>query len=50
MSHLAPLKVWPDGMSETLCPDAYRGRFTSKNGASAKQTLALLNRVLGQGQ
>lgn len=43
------VKVWPDGMPETLCTDAYRCRFTSKNGTSAKQTVALLNRVLDQG-
>jgi isocitrate/isopropylmalate dehydrogenase len=36
------------GMSETLCTDSYRCRFTSNNGTSAKETLALLNRVLDQ--
>jgi isocitrate dehydrogenase len=43
------VKVWPDGMAETLCTDAYRGRFASQNGAPAKQTVALLGRVLDQG-
>jgi hypothetical protein len=42
------LKVWQDAMSETLCTDSYRCRFTSNNGTSAKETLALLNRVLDQ--
>ena len=43
------VKVWPDGMAETLCTDAYRCRFTAKNGSSSKQTVALLGRVLDQG-
>jgi len=43
------VKVWPDGMAETLCTDSYRCRFTSKNGTSAKDTVALLARVLDQG-
>jgi isocitrate dehydrogenase len=43
------VKVWPDGMAETLCTDAYRCRFASKNGTSPKQTVALLGRVLDQG-
>ncbi len=42
------VKVWPDGLSETLLTDAYRCRFTSKN-ANSKQTVALLGRVLDQG-
>jgi isocitrate dehydrogenase len=43
------VKVWPDGMAETRCTDAYRCRFESKNGTTAKQVVALLNRVLDQG-
>src|SRR5579871_1264552 len=43
------VKVWPDGMSETLCTDSFRCRFTSKNGTSQKQTVALLGRILDQG-
>jgi isocitrate dehydrogenase len=43
------VKVWPDGMPETLCTDAYRCRFASKNGVSGKQTVALLGRILDQG-
>ncbi|MBZ5610600.1 MAG: NADP-dependent isocitrate dehydrogenase [Acidobacteriia bacterium] len=43
------VKVWPEGMPETLCTDAYRCRFASKNGTSSKQVVALLNRVLDQG-
>jgi len=43
------VKVWPDGMAETLCTDAYRCRFASKNGTTSKQTVALLSRVLDQG-
>jgi isocitrate dehydrogenase len=43
------VKVWPDGMSETLCTDSFRCRFSSKNGTTAKHTVALLNRVLDQG-
>jgi isocitrate dehydrogenase len=43
------VQVWPLGMLETLCADVYRCRFASKNGATAKQTVTLLNRVLGQG-
>jgi len=43
------VKVWPDGMAETLCTDAYRCRFASKGAVTAKQTVALLNRVLDQG-
>jgi isocitrate dehydrogenase len=42
------VKVWPDGLSETLLTDAYRCRFTSSN-ANSKQTVALLGRVLDQG-
>ena len=43
------VKVWPEGMPKTLCTDAYRCRFASKNGISGKQTVALLGRVLDQG-
>jgi isocitrate dehydrogenase len=43
------VKVWPDGMAETLCTDAYRCRFQAKNGTTSKQTVALLGRVLDQG-
>ena len=43
------VKVWPDGMAETLCTDAYRCRFSSKKGTTAKQTVSLLGRVLDQG-
>jgi isocitrate dehydrogenase len=43
------VKVWPDGMSETLCTDSYRCRFTSQNGTSPKDVVALLGRVLDQG-
>ena len=43
------VKVWPDGMAETLCTDAYRCRFSAKNGTAPKQTVALLGRVLDQG-
>jgi isocitrate dehydrogenase len=43
------VKVWPDGMAETLCTDAYRCRFSSKSGTTSKQTVALLGRVLDQG-
>jgi hypothetical protein len=31
-----------------VCTDSYRCRLTSKNGTSAKETVALLNRVLDQ--
>lgn len=44
------VKVWPEGISETLLTDAYRRRFTAKNGGTtAKKTVALLDRVLEQG-
>ncbi len=43
------VKVWPDGMAETLCTDSYRCRFTTTNGTTSKQTVALLGRVLEQG-
>lgn len=43
------VKVWPDGMVETLCTDAYRCRFNAKGGTTPKQTVALLGRVLDQG-
>jgi isocitrate dehydrogenase len=43
------VKVWPDGMAETLCTDAYRCRFSAKGGTTPKQTVALLSRVLDQG-
>ena len=43
------VKVWPDGMAGTLCTDAYRCRFSAKGGTTAKQTVALLGRVLDQG-
>jgi len=44
------VKVWPDGISETSLPDAYRCRFTaSDGGATSKKTVALLGRVLEQG-
>jgi isocitrate dehydrogenase len=43
------VKVWPDGMAETLCTDSFRCRFTSKSNVTAKQTVALLGRVLDQG-
>ena len=42
------VKVWPDGLSETLLTDAYRCRFTAPS-ATSKQTVALLGRVLDQG-
>jgi isocitrate dehydrogenase len=43
------VKVWPDGIAETLCTDAYRCRFSAKNGTTSKQTVALLGRVLEPG-
>jgi isocitrate dehydrogenase len=44
------VKVWPDGISETLLTDAYRCRFTaSDGGATSKKTVALLGRVFEQG-
>jgi isocitrate dehydrogenase len=44
------VKVWPDGISETLLTDAYRCRFTASNGGTtSKKTVALLGRVLEQG-
>ncbi|HYL37908.1 MAG TPA: hypothetical protein VEV17_18475 [Bryobacteraceae bacterium] len=43
------VKVWPEGLPETLCTDAYRCRFESRNGISGKRTVALLGRVLDQG-
>jgi isocitrate dehydrogenase len=43
------VKVWPEGMAETLCTDSFRCRFTSKGSVTAKQTVALLERVLDQG-
>jgi isocitrate dehydrogenase len=43
------VKVWPDGMAETLCTDAYPCRFSAKGGPTHKQTVALLSRVLDQG-
>lgn len=45
------VKVWPEGISETLLTDAYRCRFTAANGGttSSGKTVALLGRVLEQG-
>ncbi len=43
------VKVWPEGMSETLCTDSYRCRFSSKNGTTGRHTVALLGRVLDLG-
>ena len=44
------VKVWPEGLTETLLTDAYRCRFTSANGGTtSKKTVALLGRVLEQG-
>jgi isocitrate dehydrogenase len=44
------VKVWPEGISETLLTDAYRCRFTADNGGTTpKKTVALLGRVLEQG-
>ncbi len=43
------VKVWPGGMAETLCTDAYRCRFSAKGRTTPKQTVALLGRVLDQG-
>jgi isocitrate dehydrogenase len=44
------VKVWPDGISETLLTDAYRCRFTASNGGTtSKKTVDLLGRVLAQG-
>src|SRR5262249_21397086 len=43
------VKVWPDGLAETLCTDSYRCRFTGSNGITSKQTVALQDRVLDQG-
>jgi isocitrate dehydrogenase len=43
------VKVWPGGMSETLCTDSFRCRYMGTNGMSQKQTLALLGRVIDQG-
>ncbi len=44
------VKVWPDGISETLLTGADRCRFTaSDGGATSKKTAALLDRVLEQG-
>jgi len=43
------VKVWPEGMPETLLTDAYRCRFSSGvGGRTGKQTVALLG--LSQGQ
>lgn len=41
------VKVWPGGMSETLCTDSFRCRFLAPGGASvtARQVLDLLGRV-----
>ncbi|MGH9663099.1 MAG: NADP-dependent isocitrate dehydrogenase, partial [Bryobacteraceae bacterium] len=41
------VKVWPGGMSETLCTDSFRCRFLAPNGSSvtSKQVLDLLRRV-----
>ena len=36
-------------MAETLCTDAYRCRFSGKGGATPKQAVALLGRVLDRG-
>jgi isocitrate dehydrogenase len=44
------VKVWPEGISETLLTDAYRCRFTARDGeTTSKKTVALLGRVLDQG-
>jgi len=43
------VKVWPEGMAETLCTDSFRCRFTSTGSVTQKQTVALLGRVLDQG-
>jgi hypothetical protein len=44
------VKVWPDGISETLLTDAYRCRFTATSGgATSRETVALSGRVLEQG-
>src|SRR5579862_5317879 len=44
------VKVWPDGMAETFCTDAFRCRFTADRGAvSQAQILGVLGRVAGSG-
>ncbi len=44
------VKVWPDGMAETFCTDAFRCRFTADKGAvSQTQILGVLGRVAGSG-
>ena len=42
------VKVWPDGMPETFCTDAFRCRFLSA-AATPAQVIALLGRVSGLG-
>jgi isocitrate dehydrogenase len=43
------VKVWPEGMAETLCTDSFRCRFIANGKVTPKQTIALLGRVLDQG-
>jgi isocitrate dehydrogenase len=42
------VKVWPDGMPETFCTDAFRCRFLSA-AATPAQVIALQSRVSGLG-
>lgn len=42
------VKVWPDGIPETFCTDAFRCRFMAPS-PTAKQIVALLDRVVGLG-
>jgi isocitrate dehydrogenase len=39
------VKLWPNGMSETYCPDNVRCRFLGKKPISSREVIALLGRV-----
>jgi isocitrate dehydrogenase len=44
------LKVWPDGLPETLCVDEWRLRFKASGAtATPRQVISLLERLVGAG-
>lgn len=43
------VKVWPGGMPETFCTDAFRCRFMGDGSVTQPQILSLLGRVVEQG-
>jgi isocitrate dehydrogenase len=42
------VKLWPNGMAETFCPDNVRCRFMSKSKITDRDVIALLGRVADQ--